>query len=459
MTMENSMKKSLLCVAVAALLAAPAYAKVSADEAKQLGSTLTEIGAVKAGNANGSIPAFAGVLPASKYPADYKPNSGRWTNPYRDEKPLYIVTAANMAQYEATLNDGSKELLKRFPDYQMRVYPTHRDVGYPQYWLDKTLKNATAVSLTGNDGDGIEGGWGGFPFPIPKNGLEAMWNFRGRYLPVTEFRNVSSYFTNAGKRTLVSTTTANSYSPWTDPKGGAGAWMQKVLVVTTGPARSAGEIALVWDPASYTENGPRTWAYTPGQRRVKLAPEAVYDTPAAQYGGTVVYDEFALFSGRFDRFDWKLIGKQEMLIPYHTYDLDFNVSAEQAMGPQHPNPEYERWELHRVWVVEATLKKTARHIYSKRRFYLDEDSWKVVASEAWDQGGKLYRLGYANTAPLYGDKTYPFNETATYYDLNKGAYMIGELTGSGASSGFFLLDKFPADAPLTSEGLPAYGIR
>jgi hypothetical protein len=458
--METHMKKTILCAAVAALLSSSAYAKVTADEAKQLGTTLTEIGAEKAGNASGTIPAFAGILPASKYPADYKPNSGRWTNPYRDEKPLYTITAANMAKYDAVLNDGSKEVLKRFPDYEMRVYPTHRDVGYPQYWLDKTLKNATSVSLTGNDGDGIEGGWGGIPFPIPKSGWEAMWNFRARYLPTLTTRNLSSYFVNSsGKSTLVSTNTNYSFSPWTDPKATAGDWLQKVLIATTGPARSAGELALAWDTANFANNAQRTWAYTPGQRRVKLAPEAVYDTPASPYGGVVVYDEFALFGGRYDRFDWKLVGKQELLIPYHTYDLDFNGSPAKALGPQHPNPDYVRWELHRVWVVEATLKKTARHIYSKRRFYLDEDSWKISASEAWDQAGKLYRLGYANTAPIYGDKTYIFNETATYYDLNKGAYAITLMTDPGANSGVYMLDKFPAEAPLTSEGLPSYGVR
>jgi uncharacterized membrane protein len=255
--METHMKKTILCAAVAALLSSSAYAKVTADEAKQLGTTLTEIGAEKAGNASGTIPAFAGILPASKYPADYKPNSGRWTNPYRDEKPLYTITAANMAKYDAVLNDGSKEVLKRFPDYEMRVYPTHRDVGYPQYWLDKTLKNATSVSLTGNDGDGIEGGWGGIPFPIPKNGWEAMWNFRARYLPTLTTRNLSSYFVNSsGKSTLVSTNTNYSFSPWTDPKATAGDWLQKVLIATTGPARSAGELALRTSPTMLNAPGP-----------------------------------------------------------------------------------------------------------------------------------------------------------------------------------------------------------
>jgi len=454
------MKTSILCAALAATLALPLQAKVSADEARQLGTTLTEIGAIKAGNASGTIPAFGGFLPASKYPADYKPDSGRWTDPYRDEKPLYTVTAANMAQHDAVLNEGAKELLKRFPTYQMRVYPTHRDTAYPQYWLEKSLKNATSMTLTGNDGDGIQGGWGGVPFPMPQNGWEAMWNHRARYLPVVEYRNSQSYFVNAaGTRTLVSGTTSYALSPWSDPKASFGPWLQKVLVVSTAPARSVGQLFLRWGPSNYDESGTRSWVYTAGQRRVRQTPEANYDTPAASYGGVVVYDEFGLFDGRFDRFDWKLVGRQEMLIPYHTYDLNFSAAPEAVLGKQHPDPAAQRWELHRVWVVDASLKKSARHIYSKRRFYLDEDSWKLVASDAWDQGGKLYRLGYANSTPLYGDKPYPATEAITYYDLNKGAYAQTQVLGTDPTAGFFIRDRFPAEVPLTAEGIPGYGVR
>jgi len=454
------MRKSIFCAAIAAMLVVPAHAKVSADDARKLGTTLTEIGAEKAVNADGSIPAYEGALPASKYPADYKPNSGRWTNPYREEKPLYVIRAGNAAQYESKLTEGTKELLKRFPTFELRVYPTHRDAAFPKYWLEKSVKNATSAMLVGNDGDGITGAWGGTPFPIPNNGWEAMWNYRARYSPMLELRNSNTYLMDAaGQRTLIATITSFFNSIWSDPKGEPGPWLQKYPNFSSAPARVAGNIQMRWDPADYSKNQQTAWAYTPGQRRVRLAPEATYDTPASVYGGAIVYDEISIFDGRFDRFDWKLAGKKEILIPYHTYDLDFNVGPDKAMLPKHPNPEYQRWELHRVWVVETTLKPTARHIYARRNFYLDEDSWNVVASEAWDKGGKLYRIAYANSAPMYGDKVHPWAFTATYYDLNKGVWAHTTNSGGSPNSGYFIHDRFPQDVPFTSEGLSSYGVR
>jgi hypothetical protein len=451
-----------LAALVAATLSSAAQAAVSADEAAQLGTTLTPVGAIKAGNADGSIPAFEGALPASKYPSDYKPNSGRWTDPYRNEKLLYTVTAANMAQYADKLNEGAKDLLKRFSTYEMRVYPTHRDATFPQFWLDKSIKNATTARLAGNDGDAIEGAWGGAAFPIPKNGLEAMWNYRSRYFPPgLELRNIQSYvMDSAGARTMIATQSVFYRSMWSDPQGSPGPWLWKLVSFSSAPARVSGQIQMRWDPSDYRQSAQTAWAYTPGQRRVRLAPEATYDTPASVYGGVIVYDEIELSDGRFDRFDWKLVGRKEILIPYHTYALDFDAPPEKVMGPKHPNPEYQRWELHRVWVVESTLKPGARHIYSKRNFYLDEDSWNVVATEAYDQGGKLYRLGYQNSAPMYGEKPYAFAKTATYYDFNKGAWAhTVNSGGSPKGGGFYVLDQFPANVPMTAEGLSSYGVR
>src|SRR3546814_12861612 len=58
----------------------------------------------------------------------------------------------------------------------------------------------------------------------------------------------------------------------------------------------------------------------------------------------------------------------------------------------HINPEYARYELHRVWVVEATLKAGLRHAFSKRVFYVDEDSWSIAAVDCYDGRGQLWRF-------------------------------------------------------------------
>ena len=84
-----------------------------------------------------------------------------------------------------------------------------------------------------------------------------------------------------------------------------------------------------------------------------------------------------------------------------------------------------RWELHRVWVVEATLKPGKRHIYHKRTFYVDEDSWAAVAADSYDARGQLYKGVFAPTAFAYDAQA--MNNTTTYviYDLVAGLYAVG----------------------------------
>jgi hypothetical protein len=100
----------------------------------------------------------------------------------------------------------------------------------------------------------------------------------------------------------------------------------------------------------------RAWQYLPGQRRVKLAPDLAYDTPNSGSGGTSTYSDTFVFNGAMDRFDWKLVGKKEMYVPYNGYKLMYAKDIKPALTANHINPDFMRWELHRVWVVEATLK-------------------------------------------------------------------------------------------------------
>ena len=121
---------------------------------------------------------------------------------------------------------------------------------------------------------------------------------------------------------------------------------------------------------------------------MKLAPDISYDTPNPGTAGAATYDDTWMFNGAMDRFDFKLVGKKEMLVPYNTYRLTISQEAADVTTPNYLNPDLVRWELHRVWVVEATLKPGKRHIYAKRTFYLDEDSWTALAADQYDAGGR-----------------------------------------------------------------------
>jgi len=387
-----------------AMAVGSAWAAVGADEAKKLGTSLTAVGAEMAGNADHSIPEYTGGL--NTPPAGYKKGSGVRPDPFASEKPLYSITAANMASYEGKLTAGTKELLKRFKTMRVDVYPSHRTMAYPKFVLDNTLKNATSVKTT-DEGLAVTGTYAGIPFPIPKRrGQEVMWNHILRYTgPTVETKYDSVNVDSSGRAVLATTGEIFFETPYYDTKrsgvSGADDIYFRVKIAYTAPARRAGESLLVQDYVNPIKNGRKAWQYLPGQRRVKLAPDIAYDTPNPGAAGESTYDEAWVFNGAMDRYDWKLLGKKEMLVPYNSYKLMAAKDSFAVTTPGHLNPDFVRWELHRVWEVEATLKAGKRHIYAKRVFYVDEDSWIAVASDQYDARGQLFRSGFNFTKDNY----------------------------------------------------------
>jgi hypothetical protein len=450
-------RRTLMAIAIATL-AAQSWAAVTADEAKQLGTTLTAVGAEKAGNADGTIPAYTGGIAA---PASFTKGSTYRTDPYADEKPRLVITGKDAAAQGDKLTEGTKELLKRYPTMRVDVYPTHRTVGFPQFVINNTLKNATGAK-TVEDGVALENVVAGYPFPIPKTGSEAIWNHLLRYSglgydgPRYENWNVDS----AGVPALAVRGDAFWAWPIYDPKrtgaisGTEPFWYNKLLYV--GPARRNGEALLLIDFVNPLKQPRKAWQYLPGQRRVRLAPDLAYDTPNPGAAGAGTYDDVSVFNGAIDRYDWKLVGKKEMYIPYSSYRLTYHKDAADITKPNHINPDLVRWELHRVWVVDATLKPGKRHIYAKRRFYLDEDSWLAVASDQYDAQGKLYRSSFAYQSYSY-DVQAPFGDTFAIYDFASGAYNITGLFGP--NRGLKYMTELPKESAWSPDALAGSGLR
>jgi hypothetical protein len=450
---------NLIVGALIAAFAANASAAATPEEAAQLGKKLTLIGAERAGNAEGTIPEYTGGLTTP--PPGYKAGSGMRPDPFESEKPLYSITSKNMAQYDAKLSEVTKELLKRNPNtFRVDVYPTHRTAALPKFVADNTVKNATGAKLSA-DGLSFENAYAGFPFPIPKNGNEAMHNHYMRYLGHAVQWKFDGINVNAsGDVVLSSTGEAFDEFPVYDP-GRKGVMkdtdtMTRFKIYWGAPARLAGEAIMLNDAVNPEVQKRRVWIYLPGQRRVKLAPEVGYDTPNNSSSGMTTFDDASVFSGAMDRFDMKLVGKKEMFIPYNTYKFTYGSDTKNVWKPKHVNPDAVRWELHRVWVVEATLKPGKRHIYSKRFFYLDEDSWVAMASDQYDARGQLYRGTFAYMAPAY-DMPAPLARNNVTYDLAAGSYAA--LTGNfGAYYGIKSIKPMPENE-WSSDSLAGAGVR
>ncbi|MBD5805074.1 hypothetical protein AZOA_45210 [Azoarcus sp. Aa7] len=419
--------KITLLAALVAAYAGGAVAAVTAEEAKQLGTTLLPWGAEKAGNKDGTIPEWTGPVKAANY--DPKVPGAR-PDPFANEKPVLVIDGKNVDKYADKLPEGIKAMLKKYPSYRLDIYPTHRTANYPKHFQDNAIKNATACKTMDNELK-LDGCYAGTPFPIPKTGNEVMWNRLLKYdNHITDIKGLASYLVDPqGNKTVAGVYDFTAYYPIFDPKKtnviGPKDPYEKIRIDYWNPARKAGEKLVIHDNVDMVSIGRQAWSYLPGQRRVKLSPDVAYDTPSPTGGTASTVDDSAVFYGALDRYDFKLVGKKEMYIPYNAYKArDLAVCPPDTVNLKlHLNPDCMRWELHRVWVVEANVKPGLRHMYPKRVFYWDEDLPGVGISDNYDVAGQLYRTTHSIPITFYeaqgqGHATDQF----VTYDLTNGYY-------------------------------------
>ena len=422
--MHRKLNTFIVVLAILTLCGIPcATAGVSNAEVKQLGNELTPFGAEKKGNAEGTIPEWTGGI-KEQLPG-YKGPGTRHVDPFKDEKPLFSITAKNLDTYAKKLSPGQIAFFKKYPDtYRIDVYPTHRTQAAPQWVYENTKKNASRAETT-DGGNGIANAYGGIPFPIPKNGAEIMWNHLLRWTGQSDKYPFENYVVYGNGEVVVTgraKETINKYPYYQKDMSLEDYNGEYFLsfVASIYPERLKGELSILRDSL----NSPRAaWKYMVGQRRVRRAPTIGYDSPGSGLSGLMCIDEYYGFNGRLDRFDWKFIEKREMYIPYNCYKMDEKADLEKIYHAHHINPDYLRWELHRVWVVEATLKEGQRHLYGRRVYVIDEDAWNVVMSDNYDNQGELWRI---RITPSYNAYELPGVRTrqTVGYDLQSDIYAV-----------------------------------
>lgn len=452
------MKKiTLLSLAVSCALATTgAVAKISADEAAKLGKSLTPMGAEQAANADGSIPAWTGGITSA--PAGYKAGDHH-PNPFPEDKVQYTVTKANLDQYRDMLSPGQIKLFETYPDtFKMDVYQTRRSASFPQHVYDASVENATRTELI-QDGNGITQAAVGIPFPVPKTGLEAIWNHILRYRGEAVVRQGGQAAPTAGgdytyigfdEQLILPYNVAGAVPEQLQESNILFKFKQKV----SEPARLAGTALLVHETMDQIKTPRQAWTYNTGQRRVRRAPNVAYDAPGTASDGLRTTDDFDMFNGAPDRYTWTLKGKQELLIPYNEYRLHSNdLSYDDIIKPGHINPDHVRYEKHRVWVVEANLKEGTRHLYKKRVFFIDEDSWQVAVTDIYDNRDELYRVGVAHGINYY-EVPAQWSTLEVFHDLNSRRYIAIGLDNQAKMYDFSatLEDKSFTPAALRREG-------
>ena len=421
--MPVNSKMTWAALAIGAALATPAAAELSAADLAKLGTTLTPVGAEKAGNAAGTIPAWDGGI--TRPVAGYV-NGGPYVDPLPNDRPLFTIDASNVDRYKDNLSPGQVAMFKKYSDYKMIVYPTRRTAAFPACHYAETRECAAKAKLA-EGGNGVNGCMGGIPFPIPKDGNEAIWNTELRYSGDTFAQDwAQAAVTRTGDYALVKFEYEYdfSYGNCSKPMSQREPYKKlNYLQQVTAPARLAGYILLVHETVNQSKEPRSAWTYNPGQRRVRLAPDVGYDSPGTAADGLRTNDDFGMYNGATDRYDWKLLGKREMYVPYNSYRIsDPKLRYSDVLKPGHINQDLARYELHRVWVVDSTLKAGTSHVYARRTFYIDEDSWAILAIDKYDGRGELWRTAEFHNQNWYNVPMF-FGTLEIHNDLQSGRYI------------------------------------
>lgn len=400
------------------------------------GTELTPAGAIRAGNAEGTIPAWRNE--PIKPPPGWQPGTYH-ADPFAADKVLFTITAQNYREHADKLTAGQQKMFEIYPDYFMNIYPSRRSAVFLPYIYKAALENAGRARIVMSDTYpnliGFENAVIAWAFPIPKNGAQAIMNHTTRpyelwkdaienTTPITSSGDYQTVKLNIQYNLRYSdpNNTLDNFDP-TVP-GSAYLYYQ----TTVAPAKQAGQVILVREPMSFSKQFRQAWSYSPGQRRVKRAPQIVYDNPYTSADGLATTDQKGGFNGPNDRFEWKLVGRKEMYVPYNAYKLWApGVLIKDMITPQgRLNQDLARYELHRVWEVEATLREGTRHDYGRRTFFYDEDTWAVMLVDGYDRRGQMWRLWEEHGLMWYDLGIWASlpSPVAVQYDMTAGRMLL-----------------------------------
>ncbi|MCP5122559.1 MAG: DUF1329 domain-containing protein [Pseudomonadales bacterium] len=405
----------LACAAMGATAITP-------EELARLDSDLTPVGAERAGNAAGTIPTWTGGLAQRTL----DPNIG-YIDPYADDRVLFTITATNADQYADQLAPGHREMFRQFPaSYRMHVYPTRRSANWPEAVLEQVKLQAPLARTRGYEL--LDVGRTAVPFPITTDPLQMMWNHSLRWRGGS-VKRVYSWFPvdRRGRYFAVRVLDTVAWDQQGYMKESRPNRLANFYAMYLAPANIEGQLTLVWEPVNPVADSRQAWTYQTVTRRVVRVPSLAYDDLDRRTQGLRTTDQYDGWNGAPDLYDWTLVGKREMFIPYNSYRLTSKrLKYADILQPGHLNPDLLRYELHRVWVIEATLRPGKHHRYPRRTFYLDEDTWQVSMEEDYNSEGALWRFG-SHPAMQFYDVLVPWYAAMVHHDFESGAYLASDL--------------------------------
>lgn len=384
-------------------------------------SSQTPLGAEQNGSVDGAVPAWIGD----------SETVASTVNIITNETPNFFINSDNYLRYKAFLTPGQIALLNKYPEsFNLPIYKTYRTHIAPEWIYEATKKNAKDVRLVEN-GNGITNVWPGTPFPNPRSGIEVIWNHLLHWRGVSlNFNLFEATVHSAGTHSIVQSEIFLAmpfYQKGRDAIRDNGKMIYYMNFVNQ-PASLAGGGLLVHENLNSKAVPRRAWVYLADQNRVRRLPKFEHDTALFNSENLRVVDEVDLFSGSPSLYNWKIIEKKEVFVPYNSTKLEISVIADRnaLLTRNHLAPNVTRFERHRVWVVEGNLKKGSLHIYPKRTIYIDEDSWIAVMADMYDRNGELWRTSMSHTRFRSNMKGI-WKVADVHHDLKSSKYYIQSL--------------------------------
>ena len=450
-TINSTLKIILTVILSTAALSGFVIASTSDFNKANLHRGLTPLGGEVMGNGAGTIPQWEGGI--TDPPSGYKVGDYH-QDPYGEDSKLFTIDASNIDQYRDQLSIGYQHMVENYPTFKMHVYPTRRSASSPEYVYEATQSLVNKAILE-DDGNGVGNAVIGIPFPIPTTGVEVIWNhilrYRGQSLVTTWGIAVVA---SDGSFSLIEDK-AKVLFRYSLPKMTTQLLdntmiLFKYTTVAVG-SEYDGEKVLVHETLNQKLEPRRAWTYKPTEG-VKRAPSLAYDyLSSKKLQGLRTADQLDMYNGAPDRYTWKLIGKREMYVPYNSYRLHSDkLTYSDILKPKHLNPDHLRYELHRVWVVEANLKEGASHIYKRRVFYIDEDSWSILFADIYDSEGKLWRIQESHVINYY-EASVVLPTLEVFSDLKSESYLAHGLNNEST------IDVF--NSPLSSSDFTPAALR
>ncbi len=397
----------------------------------------TPVGAIQTGSSDGVIPAYTGGVTFP--PAGFR-SGDAYISPFQGDRSMFTITSSNASQYSAQLTPGLTALLNRYPtSFSIPVYPTRRSASFPQWYMNASQSSTPSASMSGTDQDAVvqfSGGEGaiGIPFPNPTSGLEAINNHRMRYRGGAVSATIQQAAVPAiGQIGLTMFATSYMGVSANFPIFDGFNYLRRYKEIAMLPRQIAGSSTLVLEGVDHVAEPQMAWAYSPGLQRVRRASDLIYDEPVNFSRRLATYDMLDMFQGDTSRYEWTLEGRQEFILPYNAYDVT-NANTSTVLNRGHLNPEYTRFERHRVWVVKAELRDGMSHTYPSRTFYLDEDSWQILAAEHYDASGQLAVVSLAFPISFYDAGVF-MSAVNVHHDLASGEYLARGLLGMNERDG------------------------